>query len=119
MINGHATQALVEIVNGEDTPVQIAVIGGSLASTKELPAGTHPSASIIRNLTNKSYDFAIPAGEKASFPYAFTTDLNPQDLNLLLIAVISSPSGGVYQLPAYNGTVTVVEAATSFFDPQM
>ncbi|KAL3427922.1 signal sequence receptor alpha chain [Phlyctema vagabunda] len=119
LINGHATQALVEITNGEAEAVQVAVIGGSLATTQALAPGLHPSAAIVRNLTTQTYDIAIPAGETASFPYAFTTDLNPQDLKLALVAVVASQAGTVYQLQAYNGTVSVVEAATSIFDPQI
>jgi hypothetical protein len=72
----------------------------------------------VRNLTTSRYELDIPAGEKASLTYNFVTDLNPQDLNLNLIAVVSS-KGAVYQLQAFNGTVSVVEAATSLFDPQM
>ncbi|RDW87279.1 hypothetical protein BP5796_02973 [Coleophoma crateriformis] len=119
LINGHATQALVEIHNGETEPVQLAVIGGNLQSTLPLGPGVHPSAAIVRNLTTRSYDVAIPAGETVSFPYAFTTDLNPQDLKLSMIAVVSTQAGNVYQVHAYNSTVTVVEAATSIFDPQI
>jgi len=95
------------------------MIGGALSTLQQLPAGTHPSAGIIRNLTATRYDVEIPAGEKQSLPYSFTQDINPGDLRLNLIAVVSSQAGAVYQVQAYNETVSVVEAATSLFDPQM
>ena len=45
--------------------------------------------------------------------------MNPVELRLNLVAVVSSKAGNVYQVQAYNETVTVVEPATSIFDPQM
>ncbi|PBP25287.1 signal sequence receptor alpha chain [Diplocarpon rosae] len=62
---------------------------------------------------------AVPPGTKWSLPYAFTTDLNPTDLRLNLVAVISSKAGTVYHVQAFNETVGVVEAATNIFDPQI
>jgi len=44
--------------------------------------------------------------------------LNPQDLRLNLVAVVEQ-AGALYQIQAFNETVSVVEAATSIFDPQM
>jgi hypothetical protein len=99
--------------------VNIAIIGGALSSTSALPEGAHPSALIVRNLTATRYDIEIPAGEKQSLPYSFATDLNPQDLRLNLVAVLSSKEGVIYQVQAYNETVSVVEAPISVFDPQV
>lgn len=119
LINGHATKAVLDFTNNEAQAVQVAVIGGALSTLQELPVGTHPSAAIVRNITATRYDIEIPAGEKQSLPFTFTTDLHPQELRLNLIAVVASAAGEVYQVQAYNETVTVVEPATSIFDPQM
>ncbi|PQE08908.1 signal sequence receptor alpha chain protein [Rutstroemia sp. NJR-2017a WRK4] len=119
LVNGHATQALLSFKNDEAEAVQVAVIGGALSNPQALPEGTHPSAAIVRNLTSTRYDVEIPAGETQALPYTFTTDLHPQDLRLNLIAVVASQRGAVYQIQAYNETVSVVEAATSIFDPQI
>ncbi|KAI9641554.1 Increased recombination centers protein 22 [Ciborinia camelliae] len=119
LINGHASQALLTFKNNEPEAVQVAVIGGALSTLQILPEGIHPSAAIVRNLTSAKYNVAIQAGEEQSLPYTFTTELNPQDLRLNLIAVVASQSGGVYQIQAFNETVTVVDAATSIFDPQI
>lgn len=75
--------------------------------------------AIIRNLTSTKYGVDIPAGGQKSLSYSFTTDMNPQDLRLQIVAIIQSQEGLVYQLQAYNGTVSVVEAPISIFDPQM
>ncbi|TVY32930.1 Increased recombination centers protein [Lachnellula occidentalis] len=119
LINGHATQALLDFSNNEPEPVQIAVIGGALTTLQPLAPETPASAAIIRNLTGTRYDVEIPAGEKLTLPYTFTTDLNPQDLRLSLMAVVMSKAGEIYQVQAFNETVSVVEAATSIFDPQI
>lgn len=119
LINGHATKAVLDFTNNEAQAVQVAVIGGALTTLQPLPEGTHPSAAIVRNITSTRYDVEIPAGEKQSLPFTFTTDLHPQELRLNLIAVVASAAGEIYQVQAYNETVTVVEPATSIFDPQM
>jgi hypothetical protein len=110
---------VLDFTNNEAEPILVAVIGGALSSLQPLAPGLHPSAAIVRNITATRYDVEIPAGDKQSLPFTFTTDLHPQDLRLNLIAVLSSQAGNVYQVQAYNETVSVVEAATSIFDPQM
>ena len=119
LVNGHASQVLLEFTNNEADAVNVAVVGGALSTLQPLAPGTHPSAAVIRNLTHTTYDAVIPAGEKQTLPYSFTTDLHPQDLRLNIIAVVASQAGAVYQVQAFNETVSVVEAATSIFDPQM
>ncbi|CZT06462.1 related to signal sequence receptor alpha chain [Rhynchosporium agropyri] len=119
LINGHATKAVLDFTNSEPEAVTISLIGGSLSTLKKLPADAPPNAHVVRNLTATRYDLLVPAGEKATLPYSFVNDLNPTSLRLNLIAVIASKAGNVYQVQAYNETVTVVEAATSIFDPQI
>ena len=118
LINGRPTKALVDFINNEHEPIQVAFIAGSLLNLEPLAPEFPPWAAVVRNLTTSRYELDIPAGEKASLTYNFVTDLNPQDLNLNLIAVIAS-NGAIYQVQAFNGAVSVVEAAASLFDPQM
>ena len=73
----------------------------------------------MRNLTATKYSVEIPAGEKESVSYSFATELHPQDLKLRLFAVVTSDAGQVYQVQAFNETVSVVEPDASFFDPQL
>ncbi len=119
VINGRATKAVLDFTNNEAEPIQVSVVGGALSSLQQLPEGAHPSIAIVRNLTATRYDVEILAGEKQSLPFTFTTDLHPQDLRLNLIAVVQSQAGNIYQVQAFNETVSVVEPATSIFDPQM
>ncbi|KAI9741558.1 MAG: hypothetical protein M1818_004364 [Claussenomyces sp. TS43310] len=119
LVNGHATQALLDFTNNEAEPVIVALIAGALSTLQPLPPGVPESAGIVRNLTATKYGVEIPAGEKESLPYTFSTDMNPQDLRLHLVAVVQGQEGGIYQVQAFNGTVSVVEPPTSFFDPQI
>lgn len=119
LVNKHATQALLEFTNSEKEPVQIAFVSGALSALQPLAPRADATSAIVRNLSSTRYDYELPAGEKASIPYTFTTDLHPNDLRLNLVAVVVDKAGSPYQIQAYNETVTVVDAATSIFDPQM
>lgn len=113
LVNGHATEARLSISNNEVTPIGVSLVGGSLSVEQ---AG---ESRIIRNLTAQKYSIEIPAGAEETIPYSFTTDQHPQDLRLQLTAVLRDQKHSFYTVPVYNETVTVVEGATSFFDPQM
>ena len=119
LVNGHATQAILDFTNNEKTPVNVALIGGALSSLQPLAPGAHPSSLIIRNITGTRYNVEIPSTAKLTLPFTFTTDLHPTDLRLNIVAVVTDKAGTVYQVQAFNETVSVVEAATSIFDPQM
>ncbi|OAL46626.1 hypothetical protein IQ07DRAFT_590732 [Pyrenochaeta sp. DS3sAY3a] len=113
LINGHATEARLSITNDEPTPIGLSVVGGSLIQE----AGGQ--SQIIRNLTTQRYTIEIPAGEEETIPYTFSTELHPQDLKLNLVAVLKDNKNSFYTVSVYNETVSIVEAPTSFFDPQI
>ncbi len=115
LINGHATQSVLSVSNNEAGPVTVALVGGSLWTIE--PVGR--ASRIIRNLTTVRYNVEIPAGQKESLSYAFTTDLQPAEMRLNLAAVVGDSKGNSYTFQAYNETVTVVEPETSLLDPQM
>ncbi|KAF1982432.1 hypothetical protein K402DRAFT_457295 [Aulographum hederae CBS 113979] len=115
LINGHPTRAVFSFENDEPHPVVVRMIGGHLAAPSGPP-------QVVRNLTVTQYNIPIPAGEKESLTYSFATELHPQDLRLNLVSVIQAGPEGketVYTMPIYNETVSIVEAPTSFFDPQI
>jgi hypothetical protein len=113
LINGHATQAVLDITNQEPEPVGVAIIGGSLLQD----AGDE--SVVLRNLTAARYQIEIPAGESETITYSFSTEMHPQDVRLQLVAVMKDAKDAFYTISVYNETVSVVEAPTSIFDPQM
>lgn len=113
LINGRPTEARLSVVNSEPVPIGVSLVGGSL--TEEV-AG---ESRIARNLTAQKYSIEIPAGAEETIPYTFTTDMHPRNLRLQLVTVLKDHKGNLLSVPVYNETVSVVEAATSFFDPQM
>ncbi len=115
LVNGHPTQALLSFTNDEPEPVTVGFIGGNLWT---MPLGGQ-KPQVIRNLTTTRYNVEIPAGQSDTISYSFATELHPQDLKLNLAAVVTDTEGTPYTLQAFNETVSVVEADTSIFDPQM
>ena len=61
----------------------------------------------------------IGPGDTRSLEYIINTELHPQDLRLMLGAVVEHPEGQFSQVTAFNGTVSIVDAPISMFDPQM
>lgn len=113
LINGHATQAVLDITNDEPQPVGVAIVGGSIVQDNGA------QTQVLRNLTAARYSIEIPAGESETVTYTFSTEMHPQDVRLQLVAVLKDHKDAFYTVSVYNETVSVVEAPTSFFDPQM
>ncbi len=119
LINNHPTLAVLSIANDEPAPITVVFVGGSLWTLPDTPSSP-PVPQIVRNLTTTRYNgVEVPAGEKQSVEYRFSTELQPQELVLNLAAVVRGEDGVVVTVPAFNETVAVVEAEVGFFDPQM
>ncbi|CAJ2507686.1 Uu.00g088720.m01.CDS01 [Anthostomella pinea] len=119
LVNGRPTKAIVDVTNNEDQPIQVAFIGGQLFNPKVLESEGSPTQAIVRNLSTVRYEATIPAGEKQSLPYSFVLDMQPQDVRLQMVAVISNSEDKIYQVGVYDQIANIVEAPTSFFDPQI
>ncbi|ROT40852.1 hypothetical protein SODALDRAFT_330578 [Sodiomyces alkalinus F11] len=119
LVNGRPTKALVEFANHEETPIQVALLTGTLSKLGELPAGALGTDAIVRNLTAVRYALSVEPGEKKAVPYSFVQDMQPQDVRIQLVAVVYNSAGDVFQVQAYDGTAAIVEAPISIFDPQM
>ncbi|KAK5143295.1 Increased recombination centers protein 22 [Rachicladosporium monterosium] len=118
LVNGHATQAVLDVRNHETEPISVLLVGGSLTTPIDTPGAPDPPV-VLRNLTAQKYGVQIPAGESETLTYSFATEFHPQDLRLSIAAVLQDGKGTVFTKMVYNETVSVVEAPLSFFDPQI
>lgn len=114
LVNGHPTKSILSFENEDTEAVTVAYVSASLW-TQETAL---QESRNIRNLTASKYNVQIPPGEKESLTYNFVTELHPQDLKLKITASVMSDKG-IFAVQAFDETVTVVEAPTSMFDPQM
>lgn len=112
LVNGRPTHAEVKFKNLDSEPVTVTAIGGSLWTL------TEPAQS-VRNLTTTRYGVDVEGNSEETVVYTFATELLPQDLGLNLAAMVLKKDGVLFTLPAYNGTVSVVEPEMSIFDPQV
>ncbi|KAI1193808.1 hypothetical protein F5X97DRAFT_328185 [Nemania serpens] len=119
LVNGRPTKAVIDITNNEAEPIQVAFLGGQLMTPKELGPDAPAYASILRNLSTIQYQATIPAGEKQSFPYSFVLDMQPQDVRLHLVGAVLGTSNQIFSVGIYDEVVSIIEAPTSFFDPQI
>jgi len=118
LVNGHPTVAVLSISNNEPAPVDFIYIGGSLLTPIGVPGAPNPP-QVMRNLTAQKYAVTIPAGEQETLTYSFATEMHPQDLTLMLAAVLKNKEGALFTNQFFNETVSIVEAPTSIFDPQI
>lgn len=119
LVNGRPTKAVIDITNNEDKPIQVAFISGQLMALGELKPDVPAYTQIVRNLSTVQYQATIPAGEKQSLPYSFVLDMQPQDVRLHLVGVVMGGNNNIYSIGVYDEQVSIVEAPTSIFDPQM
>ncbi|KFA60921.1 hypothetical protein S40285_05784 [Stachybotrys chlorohalonatus IBT 40285] len=119
LVNGRPTKAFVEVTNREPAPIQLALVGGALHATAVLPDGAPEYQSILRNLSVVQYNLQIEPGEKKAVSFPFALDAQPQDVRLQLFAVLANDKGVVEQVEAHNAIASIVEAPTSFLDPQI
>lgn len=107
------------MTNNEDAAISVAFLAGALTSTDKLPDDAPAYQAILRNLTAVQYNLAVEAGESKTFPFSFALDMQPRDVRLQIVAVITNAKGELFRIPVHDDTAAIVEAPTSFFDPQM
>lgn len=119
LVNSRPTKALITISNHDTSSLNVAFVSGALLSTKPVAEDAPYWQSIVRNLTAVQYAMDVPAGETKELPFSFALDMQPQDVRVQLTAVVMNDKGEIFQVQAADEVAAVVEAPTSFFDPQM
>ena len=119
LINGRHTKSLVTVTNNEESDIKVMIVAGTLNTLQELPPDAPAYQGIIANLSSTTYQVAIAPGESTELAYSFVLDMNPQDVQLKILAAISDSAGNIFQFDAHKGTASIVEAPTNIFDPQM
>ncbi|CAK7230507.1 Increased recombination centers protein 22 [Sporothrix curviconia] len=123
LINGRPTKAIVEITNHEDGPVRVSILGGALVNPQPLPEGVAPSANVVVNLTTVSFesskDALLQPGETRGYPYNFVLDLQPRELRLDVMAIVTNSAGQLFQVIAHSDAATIVDPPINIFDPQI
>jgi hypothetical protein len=120
LVNGRAMNARLTLVNEEETAVRVRLVGGSLWPLDIVDIAGENSNRAVRNLTVLPMDTAVAGnGGNVTLAYPFGVDMMPTDLRLLLAAIVADEKGQQYQIEAFNGTISVVDAPISMFDPQM
>ncbi|KAI5859466.1 hypothetical protein GGS23DRAFT_318696 [Durotheca rogersii] len=121
LVNGRPTRASIDVTNYEDQPIRVAFVGGQLLDPESLgkDVAADFGKAVVRNLTTIQFETSVAAGETKSLPYSFVLDMQPQELRLQLVAVVTNAANRLFQVGIYDQTVNVVEAPTSIFDPQI
>jgi hypothetical protein len=118
LVNGKVATAYVMVFNQEEEEVNVRIAGGSFYEL-DGPSDIMSMGASVRNLTSITLDKVIPPGGNTSFQYPFSNNMNPQDLRLILATIVQDTKGNQFQVNAFNGTVSIVEAPISILDPQM
>jgi hypothetical protein len=119
LINQRATRAVISVTNAEDGPITVGFIGGALQAVDPPSPDAPAYESIVHNITATRYNAVVEPGETRDLPFSFVHDLLPRDVRLSLVAMVESDAGAVYQVKAFDGAAAIVDAPTSFLDPEI
>lgn len=111
LVNRQSTPVHLNIANGEDRPVTLQLVGGSLWDSV--------NGRSVRNLTSLKLGKILGSGEEADVPYTIdAVDLLEQDLLLNLAFIVTTEAGDLATVSAFNQTVSIVEPEASLLDPK-
>jgi len=112
--NGQSNKIMLSVTNHDSKPFTLNFISGQF---KEVGGRERP----IRNTTALKYAVSLPpkSTKAIKVPYAFYTELKPQDLLLTLYADLTDADKKPYRITAYEAQVTILEPKGSWLDPQL
>ncbi|GMK59442.1 hypothetical protein CspeluHIS016_0800480 [Cutaneotrichosporon spelunceum] len=111
------------VTNGEANPmvIQITNAGTNNFTLVSASASYHDTSKhwkLIKNATVAKFNLPVDAGANFTAPYNLNSELRSQEHGLT-VWVDLKHGKDLHRVTAFNSTVSVVEPATSLFDPQV
>ncbi|OCF36668.1 hypothetical protein I316_01263 [Kwoniella heveanensis BCC8398] len=113
------------IVNGEQNSILVHLANqGTKNYTLVSAAASYHDVNnhwaTVKNASALKYNTPLIAGANFSAPFSVNSEFRPQEIGLTVwVDLAESGSKDLHRLTALNQTVSVVEPASSWFDPQL
>lgn len=120
--NGQANRVVFQIQNppSQDRVLSLTGITGAWLNPKKEDG---QRGRVLRNMTTtpyKSLKLRTLSGRPLEVPFDFYPEFKPQSLGVEFRLLISDgQTSRKYNIPAYTGTVTVIEPPKNWLDPQL
>ncbi|KAL1407017.1 hypothetical protein Q8F55_006430 [Vanrija albida] len=109
------------ITNGQnnDLVIQLSNTGAENYTLVSAAASYHDPAKdwkLVKNVTAAKFNVPLIAGGNLSAPFAVNSEFKPQELGLTVWVDVKH-GNELSRVTAFNSTVSIVEPASSWFDP--
>ncbi|GFZ43956.1 hypothetical protein JCM24511_01676 [Saitozyma sp. JCM 24511] len=113
------------VVNGEQNSVLLHLINSgeknyTLVSASASYHDVNNHWALVKNASTLRYGVPLVSGSNFSAPFQVYSEFRPQDIGLTVWVNLAEPgSTALHSITALNQTVSVVEPASSWLDPQL
>lgn len=109
--------------NGASNPLTVAIHNNGKEATNLVALGaswhdTEKYWKLVKNQTATKFNVPLEAGANLTAPFRVHSEFKPKDLGLTIWADLKN-GAQLTRVIAFNSTVSVVEPAASWFDPQV
>ncbi|KAI7868897.1 hypothetical protein BDF14DRAFT_442174 [Spinellus fusiger] len=109
IVNGQRNKINLDLSNKEDKVYSVLSVSGRVTLADD-------HTKTVHNLSALHYEVTLPAQTRLSVPYTFYSEYTPGEHGL---EVYLDLLDGKVRVVGYNGTITVIEPESSWFDPQL